>query len=520
VNVVLITPTPPDINAFGIRSISSVLKKAGFATRIIFMPGGIELFRFDASYIYQYSKKTLAQIAGICSDAHLIGVSFMSQYFDRALQITEYLKSQFDTPIIWGGTHPTHRSLQCLEYCDIVCIGEGEYAVVELSDKILKGKDYTNIKSCWFKVDGKIKKNEQGPIIQNLDQMPYVDYDLKDHYVFEPKSEDIICIDNDVMKEQFVKIPYFNNRNLITYRTMTSRGCPHRCSYCASSAMKQLRRRTVDNVIDELEKILCQFSYIELISFFDDTYFAAPVEYFEEFRDKYKRKIGLPFHAQCSPTTVNKEKMDLLVDAGLYHTEMGIQSGSDRIKKMYRRPESNQKVIDTAGLIDGYRSKMLPPYYHVILDNPWETKTDVLETLRLILMLPGKFKLSISSLSLFPGTELNEKACKEGILKDEIEEVCRKPFTFPKGTYLNYLIYLSGFSIIPRWFLRLLSRDLFVNIFHASKEKRLYGFLFFLSDKLRVATRGVKALLRGDIGRITNYFKRYTSTRGRSLHGR
>ncbi|MDY6855661.1 MAG: radical SAM protein [Thermodesulfobacteriota bacterium] len=519
-NIVLITPTPPDINAFGVRSISSVLKKEGITTRIIFLPGGIELFRFNASYIYRYSKKTLAQIAEICSDAHLIGVSFMSQYIDRALQITEYLKGRFDTPIIWGGTHPTHRPSACLEYCDIVCIGEGEHALVELSEKISKAEDYTNIKSCWFKVDGKIKENEQGTIIQDLDQVPYVDYDLEDHYVFESKSEDIICVDDDVMKEQFVKIPYFKNRNLITYRTMTSRGCPHRCSYCASSAMKTLRRRTVDNVIDELEKILRQFSYIELISFFDDTYFAAPVEYFEEFRDKYKRKIALPFHAQCSPTTASKQKLDILVDAGLYHTEMGIQSGSHRIKKMYRRLESNQKVIDTASLIDGYRSKMLPPYYHIILDNPWETKADVLETLRLILMLPGKFKLSISSLILFPGTELNEKATQEGILQDEISEVCRKPFAYPKGTYLNYLIYLSGFSIIPRWLLRLLSKDVFVDIFHDSKEKRLYGVLFFLSNKVRVATRGVNALLRGDIGRIIDYFRRYRSTQGRSLHGR
>jgi len=519
-NIVLITPTPPDLNAFGVRTISSILKEIGFSTKIIFLPGELSQLRSDGSYIYQYSRGTLDQIAQLCQNASLIGFSFMSQYFDRAVQINEYLKSQFDIPIIWGGTHPTFRPEQCLEYCDIVCIGEGDLAIVELVEKISKGKDYTDTKNCWFKIDGQIKRNEEGPVVQDLDKIPYLDYNLKNHYVFDCISGDIIHIDNVVMKDQFLRTPFFNGQSLITHRIMTSRGCPHRCSYCASSAMMRLRRRSVDNVIDELEIILLQFNYIELISFFDDTFFAAPVSYFEEFRDKYKHRIGLPFHAQCSPTTISKERMDLLVDAGLYHTEMGIQSGSDRIMRMYRRPESNQKIIEAATLITRYQSKMLPPYYHVILDNPWETKNDVVDTIKLILRLPGKFKLSISSLILYPGTELNERARKEGILKDELNEVCRKPFTFPETTYLNYLIYLSGFPMVSRVFLKVLLSAIFVNSLQKDSLKPFYGILFSLTNKVRILGKGVMAVIRGDFQRITNYFKLYRLSSKKSLHGR
>lgn len=506
-NIVLITPTPPDINAFGIRAISSVLKMAGFSTKIIFLPGGIEHLRFDGNYIYRYSEKTLQQITELCKDADLIGFSFMSQYFDRAVQITQHLKKHFNTPIIWGGIHPTYRPEQCLNYCDIVCIGEGEYAIVELAEKMLNSMDYTDTKNCWFKSNSGIKKNEQGPIIQNLDELPFVDYDIENHYVYNWRSKDIIPIDRKIMTEQFPKIAYFKGKHLVTYRTMTSRGCPHRCSYCASSAMMRLRRRSVDNVIEELQVILSQFNSIELISFFDDTFFAGPVEYFEEFRGKYKNKIGLPFHAQCSPTTISERKMEILVDAGLFYTEMGIQTGSERIKKMYRRVVSNQKMIDAAALINRYSVKMLIPDYHVILDNPWETKDDVMDTLRLLLSLPGKFRLQISSLIFFPGAELNEKAREEGILKDELHEVFRKPFTFPKGTYLNYLIYLSGFPIVPRWFLKVLAKDIFVRLFHTQKPEKFYEFLFAITEKLRLTGRGIIVLLTGDFGRIINYFR-------------
>jgi len=506
-DIVLITPTPPDINAFGVRTISSVLKKEGFSTRIIFLPGGIEHLRFDGSYVYRYPQKTLEQITELCKGASLIGLSFFSQYFDRAVQITEHLKKTTPAPVIWGGTHPTCRPEQSLKYSDMVCIGEGERSVVELAGRLSRGEDPAATRGCWFRTETGVRKNEPGAIVEDLDELPFVDYAMEDHYVCDWRSGDVTPLDKETMKAHFLRMPYFHKKHLYTYRTMTSRGCPHRCTYCASSAMEKLRRRSVDNVMEELEWITKKFDYVELISFFDDTFFAAPVSYFEEFRDKYKKRIGLPFHAQCSPTTISERKMSLLVDSGLYYTEMGIQTGSDRVKEMYKRVVPNGKMIEAAGLINRYSGRMLVPDYHVILDNPWETKEDVRETLDLLLALPGKFNLEIASLIFFPGTELNERARKEGILKDEVTEVCRRPFTHPKGTYLNYLIYLSGFPVIPRGLLRFLSEDFFVNLFHRQTPKRFYDFLFSITDKARISIKGVIALFTGDFARIANYFK-------------
>lgn len=506
-NITLITPTPPDINAFGTRIISSILKKEGFRTKIIFLPGGIEHLRFDSSYIYQYPEHTLRQITDLCRDADLVGFSLMSLYFDRAVQVSRHLRDQLRVPIIWGGVHPTYRPEQSLEYADMICIGEGERAVVELTKRMSRGEQPRDVPGCWFNNDGAIIRNGPAPIVENLDELPFVDYDLGDHYVFQWRSGDIVRIDESIMKEQFLRLPYFNDRHLIAYRIMTSRGCPHKCSYCASSATMRLRRRSVDNVMRELEEILRRFPYVEVISLFDDTFFAAPVEYFEEFRNQYKKRIGLPLHAQCSPTTLTERKLDLLLDAGLYYTEMGIQTGSDRIKKMYRRMDSNEKMIEAAGLLDRRRSAMLVPDYHIILDNPWETTEDVLATLRLLLRLPGKYKLQLSSLIFFPGTELNDRARREGILKDELNEVCRKPFTHPNGTYLNYLIFLAGFPAVPRWLLKFLSRDGIVKALHSQEPSRLYHVLVNMTNKIRLALKGVKAVLTGNIGRIINYFR-------------
>jgi len=506
-NTVIITPTPPDINAFGVRILSSVLKENGINVRIIFLPGGIEHLKFDASFVYRYKNRVLEQIVKICDDAGFIGFSFMSQYFDRAVQITEFLKKRLAVPIIWGGIHPTYRPEQSLMYSNSVCIGEGENAIAEYAKKKAAGEDYTTVRGFWHVCDGKIKKNPGNSIVQDLDTLPYADYDIQDHYVYNWIHEEIVKIDPEIMKSQFLRMKYRDGKGLITYRTMTSRGCPHRCAYCASSAMQKLRRRSVDNVIGELKQILNTFDYIELISFFDDTFFAAPVEYFEEFRDKYKSHVGLPFHAQCSPTTINEKKMDLLVDAGMFNTEMGIQTGSERIKKMYRRMVSNQTIIQAAKTIESYRPRLMIPDYHIILDNPWESTKDVKDTLDLLLHLPGKFELQLSSLVFFPGTELNQKAIREGIIQDEVSEVCRKPFTFPKENYLNYLIFLSGFPIVPRIILKIMSRDCFISLFHSSESNLLFRFLFWMTLRIRLFSKGIFAVITGDFKRIRNYFK-------------
>ena len=55
---------------------------------------------------------------------------------------------------------------------------------------------------------------------------------------------------------------------------------------------------------------------------------------------------------------------------------------------------------------------MLPPCYHIILDNPWEEPEDVMDTLKVLLQIPNPFWLKLSSLVFYPGTELYERAKK------------------------------------------------------------------------------------------------------------
>lgn len=510
--IALISPSPPDLYAPGIRILSSFLKKNGHETKLILLAGGTEKLRFGGQFVYQFQDQIVNQVIELCRNVDLIGISFMTQYFDRALQLTERLKKTLKVPIAWGGIHPTLCPDECIAHADMVCVGEGEEALLELVEKMEQGVDYFNTRGFWFRRNGDIIRNEIHPLLEDLDTLPFQDYDFVDHYVFDPLKNSLVPLTEDMFENLFSLAPDIDSRMKPSYKIMTTRGCPMNCAFCASSFLKKklyshkyVRHRGVENVILELEEVTRRFPSIKLIQLFDDILFFLKAEYIKEFAHSYKERIGLPFYCQASTTTLNEEKLSYLLEAGLIWVEIGIQSGSERTNKIYERKVSNYQVLKAADLLYKYHDRMLPPCYHVILDNPWESSEDILKTLNLLMNLPRPYSIKLSSLVFFPKTGIYEKAKAEGLIKNDLEEIYRKPFVYVSGNYLNYLICLAGFSYFPRWVLKILSSPFLVKIFYRKKFDPLFNQLYNFSEFMRKAGRGSKALLRGDFKRI---FKR------------
>jgi len=511
----LITPTPPDICAFGVRSLSAYIKTKGHIVRNIFLPTTFERWEKQKRLVLSYNLNILEDVIELARDSDLIGISLMTNYFDAAVQITEAIKSRFDLPVVWGGAHPTVRPDECLHHADMVCIGEGEEALAELLKNLSEGKPCHGLQNIWAKKNGGITRNGVRPLIQDLDSLPFYDFDLDEHYVIDPRKDKVVELTPDLFRLILPREKYFNDTLHISFRTYTSRGCPHKCSYCINSFLRKiyqgqrfLRKRSVNNVIAEVEQVRDRFPFIETLVFFDDTFLARTTAEIAKFSEIYKERIGLPFHIQVSPTTISREKFEYLVNAGLVFVEMGVQTGSEYTKKQYSRTTSNERVIQAATLIHEYRPQMLPPRYHVILDNPWEKAEDITETLDTIMRLPRPFSLARSSLVLYPGTMLYEEAKRENLIMDEGEEIYRKNFCLPSNTYLNFLIYLSGQSIFPPFLLKIVSKKKYVDILNKESYQRIFALLQSSFEALLILIKGAKSLLRGDLKRIYTYLKR------------
>ena len=116
-----------------------------------------------------------------------------------------------------------------------MCVGEGEYPLLELLTAIDNRKSPSKISNLWLKEDGKVIINNVRSPLGDLDSLPFADKDI----FFNEYSG-------------FIKN---------SFMIVTSRGCPHSCSFCANSYLNNLypekagyvRRRSVQNVIEELK---------------------------------------------------------------------------------------------------------------------------------------------------------------------------------------------------------------------------------------------------------------------------
>jgi radical SAM superfamily enzyme YgiQ (UPF0313 family) len=518
--VTLITPTPPDLSAFGVRSLSAYLRSKGVDTNVIFLPGSIGHLKEGNQFTYRSPAHVVDRIVDICKGSDVIGVSFMTSYFDRALQVTGDIKKTLpDIPLIWGGIHPSNKPEEALEYADMVCLGEGEEALLDVVTRISAGKEVAGSPGVWVKRDGSIIKSPLRNLIPSLDKIPHFDFSNSGHYVFDKKSGAIEVLDDELLKVHLPILPHFDDRYVKAFRTMTDRGCPHRCSYCNVSNIKEMyksdespyfRARSVESAVEELVQIKKRFPFVEAIQFFDDTFFARPLKNLEAFAKLYKEKVGLPFYCQASPNTLSEAKLAALIEAGLVYVEMGVQTGSDKIKKLYRRTESNEKIVEMTKVIARWVDKgaLLSPDYHVIIDNPWETDDDTMDTVRLLYQIPKPYGLCISSLVFFPLTELYNKAVEEKVVENEMNEIYRKPFYLPpRRTYANFLIYLFTFQRFPKFLIGFLMNDRIVKRLSGMKLGFLLGIFYSIGETARLAAKGITALRRGDFWRITGYLR-------------
>lgn len=462
--VTLIELSASTTRAIGVRILSSVAKQKGYHCTLVFMCGETFELKVGPSKIIQYDKKIVDQVLELVEGSDLVGLSFLTNLFDRAVQLTTSIKHKLNIPIIWGGVHTTARPEEALQYADMACIGEGENTFGELLERIKEGRSYKDIRGIWINNDGNLIKNPVRTLEQDLDSFPFQDFEIEGKYFYNKKKMEMMPLTEDDFMMLSGK----------RFNLMMSRGCPYACSYCYNSTwkgiykgQKYLRTRSVKNVIDELSNAISKFPFINGISLSDDDFFSKPMRMFQEFSEQYSLNIGLPLRAQITPQSLDTNKLNLLAECGLRGISMGVQTASNKINKIYCRPSDiNSKIINGAQMLDDLYNKykndgFIRPEYDFIIDSYWETEDDVYETLELLLKFPKPYHLNIASLIPYPGTAIYERAKEENLIKDEMAEIYRRRMndffylTF-KRTFPNLL--LVYYEILPNFTMKFLLR--------------------------------------------------------------
>ena len=443
-----------ELFCYGIRILSSCLRKAGHHVKLIFLIP-LEPQSATNKFHVTYSEKILNDLELLVSDDDLIGISLMSNQFIQAINVTQFLKSRnVSASIIWGGIQPTVEPEECLKYADIICIGEGEGALLELADRMENNQNYIKTQNLWFKTQGGIVQNSVRPLINDLNQLPLPDYSCKNHFI---TSDDQIKSLTKKTLVQFKGERFQGKENSIVYMTMTSRGCPFNCTYCSNSVFhslypkqKLLRWRSEENIINELKMLQEEVASISYVYFVDDNFTARSNEALKLFCDLYKTKINVPFFAQVSPLTNSEEKMEILFNSGCAHVTMGVETASERIAELYNRSKEHKILPQAIAIVEKYRSKMNPPpTYQFIIDNPYESLNDTLGTLKMAMSFPRPWHNPIYSLMLFPGVPLYDKAMKDGFITDKFTQIYGRNWRSHSKVFFQIWIRLYHANISP-----------------------------------------------------------------------
>ncbi|MBE7445627.1 MAG: B12-binding domain-containing radical SAM protein [Planctomycetia bacterium] len=432
------------ISCDGARLISALLKRAGHSVKNVLLTRNENI---------PYQASDLACLSETLKECDFAMFAVYSKRAAISAQITEFIHTKhLGIKVIWGGPHCIAAPETSLRYADGVCFAEGDVAVVELVNSVERGSDYENTPNMAFKVNGNYKKNKVLPPLHDMDSLPYYDYDLNDYFVFDDKLSPVTW---ETSKRYFSKYPFGEP----TCTILTSRGCPFACSYCTNArhigmyGHIPMRFMSVKRIIDELEYTIRRFSFIKDVAFADDDFLVRDKKQLDDFARQYKERIGLPFGSCISAPTFRREKMEILLDTGLLRmVEMGVQSGSQRVlDEVFQRKIKVSKTKEVLSLLtpyfDKYRFNVLLDF---IIDNPYETKDDIIQTYKYIIAVPRFVKIRAFLLAFFPGSPIYDRAVKDGIVVESplenMKRFCGTRWVLSyQNNYETLLIWLAVF---------------------------------------------------------------------------
>lgn len=383
-----------------LQVLSALLKQHGHRTALAYDQALFDdknyLCKPNIAKFFDHRKIVLQQV--IDSQPDLVAFSVMTPTYQWALDMASAIKEILDVPVIFGGPHPTLMPDQviCNDSVDIVCVGEGDYALLDLCNALDNGGIDYNIENLWFKKNGSVIQNKQRPLIADLDTLPLPDKTLFENHV-----------------------PIKNY-----YLAVTVRGCPYMCTYCELSHFaqeaqklggKRLRERSVDSVINEI-KIMRERYGFKWVDFRNNT-FTATRKWVTEFCDKYKREIGLPFKIFAHPATIDDDIARMLKDAGCFGAQLGVESYDPWVRKhILNRHETNEMIEKTVRAFDKAK---LPYSIDYILGLPRQTEDELIEAAQFFITLDQCYRISPFLLMYTPRLEMVQKGLQYGDLTDQ-----------------------------------------------------------------------------------------------------
>ena len=275
-------------------------------------------------------------------------------------------------------------------YVDYIARHEYDYTIPEIAEAIEGKKILSEVLGISYCENGQLIENEDRPYIDNLDELPFV---------------------SEVYKKYLdIKDYFYAHVSYPTVSIFSSRGCPSKCFYCMYSQVmfgKQYRKRSAQNLFDEVRYIAKNFPEVKEI-LIDDDNFSVDQKNVQDFcKLMINNKIKLKWVVECR-VNLKYETMVLMRKAGCRLIVVGFESGSQKVLDgMHKGITLDQSRKFN---IAAKKAKMRV-HGCFMVGNPGETKETMVETLNFAKSLTMD-TAQFFPLIVYPGTEAWEWAKK------------------------------------------------------------------------------------------------------------
>lgn len=393
--------------------IAASLKEAGFDVKIV----DLTFIDKRALNINEVKKAILRQ------DPDVVGLSALTWTISTAYEIANALKEEEpDLPIVAGGPHVSALPERTLKECsaiDAVIIGEGEYVFRDFLNILLtKGicREMAELKGLMFRHRDRILGNPYPVYIENLDSLPFPArtlFNLEKYMEFSRR---------------------FQAKRVPVASMVTSRGCPHRCIFCARiSSGYRYRARSPENVIRELKQLKNYgFNEVQIV---DDNFTEDRKRVFEICRLIKEQGVDMSFDLPNGIRVdhVDEELLSKMYDVGFYSIHLGVESGDDYVLRTIRKGITVKQIKRAVNIAKRIGFDII---LYIIIGLPGSSVEAERRTLDLINDLDVPFTFSVCT--PYPGSPLWE------MVKDKLKGVSWD--RFDETNYGNFIYVPDGMT--------------------------------------------------------------------------
>ena len=344
----------------GLQSIATVLREHKYENIY-----DIDRDKGDDPYHLDYSGEKV-----------LVGISVTFMTISEAFRLAEFVKSKNSkAKVIFGGPQPTLMPQESInnENVDVVAIGQGQYTMLEIADRIRHTKTLDKVKGIWYKSEkGQIIKNKPREFIKNIDLLPCADRTFFNDRQYQKHQ-------SGLFERIFSPVTWWH--------MMSAYSCPYVCKMCQPALRKiagPWRQRSVSNVINEIR--LLKEKYNAKYFAFMDNDMGIDRKWMIAFCQEAKKIKNISMKCCGRANLLDYEILKYMKAAGFHSISFGAESGNGRVlKEIMNKKTTVQNIIDLAN--NCYELKIRPSAFWM-LANPGETIEEMRETIKLASELP------------------------------------------------------------------------------------------------------------------------------------